>query len=63
MRGIRRAICDGSFAALADNGPDIAAVGEVRTVRQQRSLESLKKCIIYVYQRIKGKKPFKNFGD
>ena len=23
MRGIRRAICDGSFAALADNGPDI----------------------------------------
>ena len=23
MRGIRRAICDGSFGALADNGPDI----------------------------------------
>ena len=23
MRGIRRAICDGNFAALADNGPDI----------------------------------------
>ena len=26
MRGIRRAICDGSFAALADNEPDIGAL-------------------------------------
>ncbi|MCY3550222.1 MAG: tRNA guanosine(34) transglycosylase Tgt [Candidatus Poribacteria bacterium] len=26
MRGIRRAICDGNFAALADSGPDISAL-------------------------------------
>ena len=26
MRGIRRAICDGNFAALADSGPDIGAL-------------------------------------
>ena len=26
MRGIRRAICDGSFAALADSEPDIGAL-------------------------------------
>ena len=26
MRGIRHAICDGSFAALADSGPDLGAL-------------------------------------
>ena len=35
MRGIRRAICDGNFAALADNGPDISALVKLGQSRDE----------------------------
>ena len=35
MRGIRRAICDGNFAALADSGPDIGALVKLGQSRDE----------------------------